>query len=74
MTVDQNNKDEKQDMRWTQWLGLSGEFAGTLALFAYGGYKLDETFNTGPWCLIGGFFFALIGLLYLTIKRAMKDD
>jgi drug/metabolite transporter (DMT)-like permease len=57
-----------------QWLSLGLEFAGVLAIFSYGGYRLDEAWKTEPWCLLGGFFIALSGMLYLTFKRAIRDQ
>jgi len=61
----QNNN--KQD--YARWLGLGIEFAGTVAVFCYIGYKLDEALNKSPWFLLSGFFVAFIGMLYLIIKQ-----
>jgi drug/metabolite transporter (DMT)-like permease len=57
-----------------QWLSLGLEFAGVLAIFTYGGYRLDRVWETEPWCLLAGFFMALTGMLYLAIRRAIKDQ
>jgi len=57
-----------------QWLSLGLEFAAVLAIFSYGGYRLDQAWKTEPWCLLAGFFIALAGMLYLTVRRAIKDQ
>ena len=57
-----------------QWLSLGLEFGGVLALFSYGGYRLDRVWLTEPWCLVVGFLVALAGMLYLTIRRALNDQ
>ena len=69
-----SDKETKEMSQWLQWTGLGVEFAGTLGVFTYGGYKADEYLATEPWCLVGGFLFALTGLLYLTVKRAINQE
>ena len=56
---------------WTRWMGLGFEFGGMLAVFSFIGYKLDQTLDTSPWCLLGGFFLGLIVLLYNIFKVAI---
>ena len=59
---------------WTQTLGIGIEFGAVIAIFTFGGYWVDQHFQTEPWCLLGGFFFALIGMTYLIIKRALQQQ
>lgn len=56
---------------WTQLLGIGIEFGAVIAIFTFGGYWADQHFQTEPWCLLGGFFFALTGMTYLIIKRTI---
>ncbi len=56
---------------WTQLLGIGIEFGAVIAVFTFGGYWADQHFQTEPWCLLGGFFFALTGMTYLIIKRTI---
>ena len=67
----QNNKKQE----YTRWLGFGIEFGGTIAIFCYIGYKLDEVLNTSPWLLLAGFFVAFVGMFYLIFKqtRNIKD-
>ena len=58
----------------TQWLGIGLEFGAVLAVFSYGGYRLDRALQTEPWFLLGGFLVAFIGMLYSIIRRALKED
>ena len=51
------------------WFGFGIEFCGVLAVFCYMGYKLDQRWDTSPWCLIAGFFTGFAGMLYTIIKR-----
>ncbi len=58
---------------WTPLLGMGIEFGAVVAVFTFGGYWADQHFQTEPWCLLGGFFFSLIGMTYLIIKRAIRE-
>ena len=57
---------------WSQLAGIGLEFGGVIGLFTFGGYWADQRFQTEPWCLLGAFFFALIGMTYLIIKRTLN--
>ena len=57
-----------------QWFGFAIEFGGVLAIFTFGGYKLDQVLDTQPWLMLAGFFLALVGLIYRTIKAALGWD
>lgn len=54
---------------YSRWLGLGIEFVGVLSIFCYIGYKLDESFNSGPWLMLTGFFVGFAGMLYLILKE-----
>ena len=56
---------------WTRLLSIGIEFGAVIFIFTFGGYWADQHFQTEPWCLLGGFFFALIGMTYLIIKRTI---
>lgn len=56
---------------WTRLLSIGIEFGAVIAVFTFGGYWADQHFQTEPWCLLGGFFFALTGMTYLIIKRTI---
>jgi len=52
--------------------GIGLEFGAVVSVFTFGGYWVDQRVQTEPWCLLGGFFFALIGMTYIIIKRALQ--
>ena len=58
---------------WTQLLGIGIEFGVVITVFTFGGYWADQHFQTEPWWTLGGFFFSLIGMTYLIIKRSLQQ-
>jgi F0F1-type ATP synthase assembly protein I len=68
MTDHTPQSDDKQN--YARWLGFGIEFGGTIAIFCYIGYKLDEALKTSPLFLLAGFFVAFISMLYLIFKQA----
>jgi F0F1-type ATP synthase assembly protein I len=63
-------KQNNDRIGYSRWMGLGIEFCGVIAIFCYMGYKLDESLDSSPWCLLTGFFVAFIGMLYLIVKEA----
>jgi F0F1-type ATP synthase assembly protein I len=64
--------DQKNRQLHSKLLGTGFEFGGTIAVFCYIGYRLDEKWHTSPYCLLGGFFLSFIAMLYLLFKET-KD-
>ena len=64
-------KFSKQDFKngSLRWMGAGFEFCGVMAIFCFGGYKLDEHFDTSPFLLLVGFFISFIGMMYLFYKE-----
>jgi F0F1-type ATP synthase assembly protein I len=64
----------KQDGQWggLRWMGAGVEFCGVICLFCFGGYKLDELFDTSPFLLLTGFFISFVGMVYLFYKDSKK--
>ncbi len=58
---------------WTPLLGMGIELGAVVAVFTFGGYWADQHFQTELWWTLGGFFFSLIGMTYLIIKRAIQQ-
>jgi len=73
--MQQANGQQKKDdqIGYSRWLGLGIEFCGVMGVFCYMGYKLDESLDSSPWCLLTGFFAAFIGMLYLIVKETRNE-
>ena len=48
------------------------QLAITLLLFLYGGYKLDEHYDSGPWFVVLGTFLGMAAGFY-NLLRGMKQ-
>ena len=49
-----------------RWLGLGVELAGVLAIFSYGGWRLDQWLgHRVPWLAMVGFGVSFVGMMYL---------
>jgi F0F1-type ATP synthase assembly protein I len=70
--MQQQSSSQKDDERHTyaKWAGLGFEFVGTLAIFCYMGYKLDEKLHTSPWFLLIFFAAGFIGMFYIILKQS----
>jgi F0F1-type ATP synthase assembly protein I len=66
-----NQNDDKAT--YLRWGGIGIEFCGVIAILSYIGYRLDMLWNTGPWLLIVFSFLGFAGMLYMIIKRAMRE-
>lgn len=66
-----NNQDQNS---YKQWFGIGIEFCGAIGVFCYMGYKLDQFYNSAPWCLVGGFFIGFTGMTYLLIKQSWDSE
>ena len=66
--------ESKEKSPWS-YAGLGIQFAGTVCLFMYAGYKLDEwqgwSSHVG---LITLSLLAVVGNMYLLIKESIKQD
>ncbi len=66
------NKNTTKSIFAYSTLGI--QLAFFMVLFVYGGYRLDNYFNTTPWLLVTGAFLGMGSGLYNLIKgmRQMK--
>ena len=65
--------DPEEKSLWA-YAGLGIQFAATVSLFAYGGYKLDQYMGWKGLALITLSLIAVVGNLYLLIKDALKEN
>ena len=57
------------------WWSRGLEFVAAMGVFTAIGWWLDEKFNTsGPWFLLGGFFFGFVGGFYLLLKETLRAE
>lgn len=67
-------KDQKKDRYFDRdsmrWMSAGVEFCGVIGIFCFGGYKLDEHFDTSPAWLLTGFFVSFAGMVYLFYKES----
>ncbi len=51
-----------------RWLGYGIELIGVMAIFAYGGWRLDKHCGTRPWLMVALMLVAFVGMMYLLYK------
>ncbi len=67
----QNRQNDDSTRSGLQWMAAGVEFCGVIAIFCFGGYKLDQFFGFRiPFLLLTGFFIGFIGMLYLFYKES----
>jgi len=52
-----------------RYSGVGLQFAGTVGLFALGGYWLDARWGSSPWLLLVGVFLGFAGGLVSIVKK-----
>jgi len=57
-----------------RFAGIGFQFAGTVGLFAYFGYWVDQHFGWSPWGTVTLVLIAVIGNMYLLIKEALRQN
>ena len=56
------------------YLGLGVQIAASMAVFAGGGYALDEWFGTSPLWLLVGAALGMVGIVALIVRVAREAD
>ena len=63
----------KNKLDFSRWMGFGFEFGGTVAIFGYIGFKIDNRFKTSPYFMLAGLFLSCIGMLYLMLKETSNS-
>ncbi len=65
--------DSHEKSPWA-YAGLGLQFAGSIGLFAFAGYKIDQWQGWNNVAIITLTLIALVGNMYLLIKEALNAD
>ncbi|HEX8386663.1 MAG TPA: AtpZ/AtpI family protein [Rubricoccaceae bacterium] len=56
------------------YLGLGVQIAGSMALFAGGGYAVDRWLGTSPWGILLGALLGMAGIVALLVRVSREAD
>lgn len=56
------------------YIGLGVQIAASMALFAGGGYAVDQWLGTSPWGILVGATLGMIGIMALIVRVAREAD
>jgi F0F1-type ATP synthase assembly protein I len=69
-----NKNDQKKPLdSFIRYSASAIQMGAAIAICAYGGVKLDEWLNTGPWFTVGLSLFGVFAGLYLVLKDLIKQ-